>query len=117
MKPKNLNKLRKEIDKIDAELISMINKRGAISCEIGRIKKSKNQPVYSPDRESQVYAGVQKKSKGPMGTGSLKAVYREIMSGCLALEHPMKIAFLGPELTFTHQAALKKFGSSLDYLS
>jgi chorismate mutase / prephenate dehydratase len=117
MKPKDLNELRKEIDAIDTGLIRMINKRGAISREIGRIKKSKKKPVYSPDRESQVYEGIKKKNQGPIDVETFKAVYREIMSGCLALEQPMKIAFLGPELTFTHQAALKKFGSSLDYLS
>ncbi|MEA3489496.1 MAG: prephenate dehydratase [Candidatus Omnitrophota bacterium] len=117
MKPKTLNDLRKEIDKIDSRVVELVNERARVSCRIGEIKKSKNQPVYSPDRESQIYDKVAKKNKGPMEDGSVKAIYREIMSACLSLEKPLTVAYLGPELTFTHQASLKKFGSSVKYLS
>ena len=117
MTPKNINDLRKEIDKIDSTLIELINKRGKASHSIGEIKKSKNQPVYSPDRESQVYKKIVQKNKGPITDGSVKAIYSEIMSACLSLEQSLKVAYLGPELTFTQQAALRKFGSSVDYVS
>lgn len=117
MSPKKLRDFREEIDRIDSRIVELVNKRARVSCAIGEIKKKKGQPVYSPDRESQIYTRLARKNKGPMPDGSVKAVYREIMSACLSLEQPMTVAYLGPELTFTHQAALKKFGSSVKYLS
>ncbi|MFH1836560.1 MAG: prephenate dehydratase [Candidatus Omnitrophota bacterium] len=117
MKKKNLNDYRKDIDKIDSKIIELINDRGKASHEIGEIKKKRGQPIYSPDRESQVYERITKKNKGPLAGKSIEAVYREIMSACLSLEKPMTVAYLGPEFTFTHQASMKKFGSSVDYLS
>ncbi len=117
MSPKNLNDLRKEIDGIDSRIVELISRRGSVSREIGKIKQTKKQPVYSPDRESQVYARVAKNNTGPLADASMEAIYREIMSACISLERPMTVAYLGPELTFTHQASLKKFGSSVRYLS
>jgi chorismate mutase/prephenate dehydratase len=115
--PKKLNDFRKEIDRIDSRIVELINKRGRLSYDIGQIKKIRKQPIYSPDRESQIYASIAGKNKGPLKSKSVKAIYREIMSACLSLEQPVTVAYLGPELTFTHQAALKNFGSSVDYLS
>ncbi|MFC1548796.1 prephenate dehydratase [Candidatus Omnitrophota bacterium] len=117
MSPKKLSDLREEIDRIDSRIVDLINKRGKVSHSIGQVKRSRKQPLYSPDRESHVYAGVVKKNKGPIPNESMKAIYAEVMSSCLSLEHPTMVAYLGPELTFTNQAALKKFGSSVDYLS
>lgn len=117
MNPEKLANLRKEINKLDALIVDLINKRGKVSFSIGEIKKSKKQPIYSPDRESEVYNRIIKQNKGPLLEESVKAIYREIMSACLSLEHPLRVAFLGPELTFTQQAALKKFGSSVNYLA
>lgn len=117
MQDEKLSGLRKEINKIDSIIVNLVNKRGKISCAIGEIKKAKNEPIYSPDREEEVYNRIIKKNAGPLKDDSIKAVYREIMSACLSLEQPMTIAFLGPDFTFTHQAALKKFGSSVKYLS
>ena len=117
MSPKNLNDLRKEIDKIDSRLVDLINKRGKISREIGQSKKIDKHPIYSPDRERQIYAKIAKMNKGPLADKAVKAIYREIMSACLSLQHPLVVSYLGPELTYTHQASMKKFGSSVDYLS
>lgn len=117
MSLKNLKDLRKEIDGIDSRIIELINKRGLVSREIGDIKKQRKQPIYSPDRETQVYSELGKKNRGPIRSGSLEAVYREIMSACLSLEKKLTVAYLGPELTFTHQASLRKFGASVKYLS
>ena len=117
MSSKKLSDLRKDIDKIDDSIMKLISKRGKASCDIGKIKKSRKQPVYSPDRESQVYLKAIANNTGPLKNKSVKAIYREIMSGCIALEQPMKIAYLGPELTYTHMASIKKFGESVDYLS
>ncbi|MFQ5951919.1 MAG: prephenate dehydratase [Candidatus Omnitrophota bacterium] len=117
MSPKKLNDLRKKIDEIDSRIVNLVNQRGEISSEIGDIKKGKKQPIYSPDRESQIYKRIAQKNKGPLSDDSVKAIYRELMSACLSLEKPMTVAYLGPEVTFTHQVSLKKFGSSASYLS
>jgi chorismate mutase/prephenate dehydratase len=117
MSEKKLNYLRQNIDRIDSRIVDLINERGKVSHAIGEIKKKNSQPFYSPDREHQIYDRVVKKNKGPVRDDSVKAIYREIMSACLSLEKPLTVAFLGPELTFTHQASLKKFGSSVKYLS
>ena len=117
MGPKKLNDLRKEIDKIDSSIVKLLNKRGSVSHKIGEVKKARKQPIYSPGRESLVYRKALKLSDGTLPADSIKGIYSEIMSACIALEEPKKIAYLGPEMTFTHQAALKKFGSSVDYVS
>jgi chorismate mutase/prephenate dehydratase len=117
MAKERLGDLRKEIDAIDSELIRLINRRGCVSQKIGGLKIKRGQSVYSPDRESQIYSRLKKKNKGPVEDDSLMAIYREIMSACISLERPLKVAFLGPELTFTYLASTKKFGSSVNYLS
>ncbi|HNX90493.1 MAG TPA: prephenate dehydratase [Candidatus Omnitrophota bacterium] len=113
---KKLNKIRRGIDCIDSSIVKLLNRRGRLSSEIGVIKKIRNYPVYSPDRESVIYNSVASKGKGPLSTDSLKAIYREIMSACLSLEQPIVVAYFGPELTYTHQASMRKFGSSVTYL-
>ncbi|MBF0215617.1 MAG: prephenate dehydratase [Candidatus Omnitrophica bacterium] len=112
----SIESLRDRIDSVDRELVSLLNERGKISQEIGHYKKSINRAVYAPDREAMVYKGAVGKNKGPLKNDSIKAIYREIMSACLSVEKDLIIAFLGPELTFTHQAAVKKFGQSVKYL-
>ncbi|MDD3088950.1 MAG: prephenate dehydratase [Candidatus Omnitrophica bacterium] len=116
MNPKKLKDLRRSIDAIDSGIIELINKRGVLSTKIGSIKKDRGESINSPDRESHVYSSVVSRNPGPVQAESLKAVYREIMSACLSLEKTLKVGYLGPECTFTHQAAMKKFGSSVDYV-
>ena len=113
----NIQKLRKEIDRLDAELIRILNKRTERAIEIGRIKDKLKKSVYMPAREQQVYARIKELNKGPLNNETLCAVYREIMSGTLMLQRPMKVAYLGPQATFTHLASLKKFGTQIDYVS
>ncbi len=109
-----IKSLRKKIDKIDSNILELLNKRAEVTLDVGKAKKS--EPKFSPVREMKVYDRLIKSNKGPMLNETIQAVYREIMSGSLALQIPLKIAYLGPEATFTHIAALKKFGKSLDYL-
>ena len=110
-----LKNLRQEIDSIDARIVGLLNKRAKIILDVGKVKRRSNKPVYVPEREKAVYDKLVAANKGPMPNESLKAVFREVMSGSLQLERPLKIAYLGPEFTFTHLASLKKFGSSVDY--
>ena len=112
----SLKRLRSQVDSIDARILELLNKRAAVILKIGKAKGKSGQPAYVPDREKKVYDNIISKNKGPMPKESLKAVFREIMSGSLRLERPLKIAYLGPELTFTHLASMEKFGSSVDYI-
>jgi len=117
MKPADLKRLRSAIDRLDQRLIELLNDRAKISQSIGRLKDAAQVPVFAPDREQQVFANVRRNNRGPLPDPSLEAIYSEIMSGSLNLERPLAIAYLGPELTFTHQASVKKFGSSVRYVA
>ena len=107
-----LDELRKKIDSIDAEIVKLLNERYQTVIEVGRHKKNSSGIFYVPEREKIVFEKVAALNQGPMSQTTLKAVYREIMSGALALEHPLNIAYLGPEGTFTHLAAVSKFGTA-----
>jgi chorismate mutase/prephenate dehydratase len=106
---------RKAIDKLDARLIRLLNQRTRHVLRIGEIKIRAGEAIYVPHRERVVLQRICKLNQGPIKDESLRAIYREIMSGALSLEKSMTIAYLGPEATFTHQAALQRFGSSLRY--
>ncbi len=112
-----LTNLRKKIDKIDKEIILSLNNRASLAENVGKLKSRAGKGVYAPDREAQIYKNILGKNKGPLSDKALEAIYREIMSGSLALERDLTIAYLGPEATFTHLAAIKKFGSQVDYSS
>jgi len=112
---KSLDQLRAEIDALDAKIVELINERAKVVSQIGKLKKVNNAQVYVPEREKAVYDRVSALSKGPFPKEALLAVYREIMSGALALEKRMRICYLGPDASFTHQAARLKFGSSVEY--
>ncbi len=111
----NIKRLRRKIDEFDSKIIKLLNERAEITIEIGKVKTKDNSSIYSPDREKEVLRKAVILNKGPLKAESIKAVYREIMSGSLSLERPIKIAYLGPEYTFTHLASLKKFGQSVKY--
>ena len=111
-----LEKLRESIDKLDESLVKLINERALIVRQIGRLKAEGSTNVYAPAREKAVYDHAASANKGPISDKALTAVFREIMSGCIALEKPLRIAYLGPEGTFTHWAALSKFGDCVAYV-
>ncbi|MBI5598988.1 MAG: prephenate dehydratase [Deltaproteobacteria bacterium] len=111
-----IEKLRKKIDGIDAELLDLLNKRASIAIEVGRVKKREKSDFYSPEREREIIKRLTAMNRGPFPSSALRNVYREIMSASLSLENPLKVAFLGPSATFTHQAALQHFGLSSEFL-
>ncbi|MDR0823251.1 MAG: prephenate dehydratase [Endomicrobium sp.] len=106
-----LNGKRKAIDRIDKDIVKLINKRAQIALEVGKVKKEKGAVVYSPSREKEVFRQILS-LKNTVKEDDLMAIYSEIISACRNLETTTKIAFLGPWATFTHQAAIRKFGSS-----
>jgi chorismate mutase/prephenate dehydratase len=111
----NLAEHRAAIDKLDAQIVKLLNERTQHVLQIGEIKLKHGEEIYVPHRERAVLDRICKLNKGPITNDQLRVIYREIMSSALALEKSMTIAYFGPEATFTHQAAIKKFGSSLNY--
>ena len=111
----DLDSLRKQIDAHDIQLVDVINKRLALAAEIGRIKRDSGGAIYVPEREDAVFRKVTSQNKGPIKDDALRAIYREIMSAAIALEKALLVAYLGPEASNTHAAAIKKFGASVDY--
>jgi len=112
----DLDLLRKKIDQLDEEIIRLLNERIRVVLKIGEAKKAEGGEIYVPARERAVFEKIKQLNKGPLPAESAHAIYREIMSAALSLETDMKIAYLGPEATFTHQAARNKFGVSVDYI-
>ena len=112
----NLDELRSRIDALDKDLVRLLNERTRIALDIGRIKQESGGEIYAPAREKAVFDRIRTANQGPLPAESLQAIYREVMSAALALEHPLRIAFLGPQATFTHQAARLKFGASVSYV-
>ena len=110
-----LQALRKQIDGLDRRIQSLISERASCAQQVGAIKQASGitRNFYRPEREAQVLRSVMENNAGPLSNEEMARLFREIMSACLALEEPLKIAFLGPEGTFTQAAALKHFGHSI----
>jgi chorismate mutase/prephenate dehydratase len=113
----NLKELRRKIDSIDRQIIRLLNLRAKITMDIAKTKRKTGVSIYSPEREREVLKKIASHNRGPLNRMALEAIYREIMSGSLSLEKPLKIAYLGPEATFTHLAAVKRFGSQVEYVA
>jgi chorismate mutase/prephenate dehydratase len=112
-----LEELRARINRLDEELVRLLNERIRVAMEIGRSKQEAGEEVFGPGREKEVLGRVSQLNPGPLTTESLQSIYREIMSAARAHESPLKIAYLGPPATFTHQAARMKFGASVTYVA
>jgi chorismate mutase/prephenate dehydratase len=113
----DLDPIRRKIDSLDKKLVELVNKRLALASEIGKIKRKTGGEIYVPEREDAVMRKVCEQNSGPVKNEALCAIYREIMSAAIALEKPLLVAYLGPEASNTHAAAMKKFGASVDYHS
>jgi chorismate mutase/prephenate dehydratase len=104
-----LGRLRQGIDALDDQVLGLINERARLAHRIGEIKHGN---IYRPEREAQVLRRLAEANGGPLPEGAVRQIFREIMSACLALEQPLKIAYLGPAGTFSESAAKKHFGSA-----
>ncbi len=113
----DLQELRIKIDSIDRGIVRLLNDRYEVVKQVGEWKRERGEPIYVPEREKALLEKLETINRGPMPNSTLRAVYREIMSGALRLENPLKVAFFGPEATFTHLAAKMKFGHGVEYLS
>ena len=111
----SLEELRQRIDELDRQLVQLLNERARVVVEIGKLKNKTDKPVYAPDREKEVFAKIAEANKGPLPDRCLAAIWRELMSGSFVLERPLRIGYLGPGGSFSHTAALLKFGQSVEY--
>lgn len=105
--------LRTQIDGLDRELLALLNRRAQLAREVGELKKKEGSVVFRPEREAQVIDGLKAVNPGPLKSESVAPIWREIMSACRALETPTRVAYLGPAGTFSEEAALGYFGSSI----
>ncbi len=114
-KEEGLSRLRRRIDEIDGQLLRLISERAGIALEVARVKREAGEDdcFYRPEREAEILRRVKRENPGPLDDESVVRIFRELMSSCLALEKPLRIAFLGPEGTFTQQAAYKHFGHAV----
>jgi chorismate mutase/prephenate dehydratase len=108
-----LQALRQKIDAIDSQLLMLLNERAAVALSVGDIKKKEGSVVFRPEREAQVIDNLKAGNHGPLLDASVAPIWREIMSACRALETPTRVAYLGPAGTFSEEAALGYFGSSI----
>ena len=106
--------LRQAIDAVDDQMLDLLNRRAALAAEVGRLKVAAAPEAlfHAPAREREVLARLEAENAGPFPPAAVRTVFQEIMSACLSLEKPLRVAFLGPEGTFTHLAARHQFGGS-----
>jgi len=111
--PNPLLPLRAQIDAVDRELLALLNRRAGLALQVGEVKKAEGSVAFRPEREAQVIDGLKAANAGPLRSESVAPIWREIMSACRALETPTRVAYLGPAGTFSEQATLGFFGSSI----
>jgi chorismate mutase/prephenate dehydratase len=111
---RTLPELRVQIDAVDRELLSLLNRRAGLVLEVGEVKRAEGSAVFRPDREQQVIRGLQDANAGPLQPPHIASIWREIMSVSRSLEARQRVAFLGPTGTFSEEAALSFFGSSIE---
>lgn len=111
-----IEELRQQIDAIDSRILELLNRRAEIVVQVGKEKAREKLSFHSPEREGEILDRLTRQNPGPFPLGGVKAVYREILSACLSLEQPLKVAYLGPKATFTHMACMRRFGLSTEYI-
>jgi chorismate mutase/prephenate dehydratase len=116
MKGDTLKRLREELGKKDREILRLLNERGCLSLEVGRIKSRKGREIYDPSQEAKVLEQLTRNNHGPLPDQAIRNIYGEIISSSRALQGSISVAYLGPEASFTHQAALAHFGRDAAYI-
>jgi chorismate mutase/prephenate dehydratase len=116
---KDVQQYRKDIDRLDDEILRLLNERSKSVIEIGKLKRQLNAHanLHTPRREAEIVERLMRENTGPFPNDAIRSVYREIMSASLSLEGPQKVAYLGPRATYTHLAVVQKFGASAQYVA
>ncbi|MCB2189223.1 MAG: prephenate dehydratase [Deltaproteobacteria bacterium] len=110
-----LAKIRLEIDELDQRLVALLNQRACLALEVARTKAAGGVEEFAPAREHQVLSRLARENRGPLANEALQGVFSEIIGACRSLQRALKVAYLGPETTFTHQAALRRFGGTSQF--
>jgi chorismate mutase/prephenate dehydratase len=108
----NLDDWRSRINELDNQILHLLNQRAEAALKIGDLKRRQDGPSYVPEREAEIFLRLTAQNGGPLPPGTVRAIWSEIISACRALEQPLRVAYLGPAATFTHQAALRRFGAA-----
>jgi chorismate mutase / prephenate dehydratase len=108
--------LRGRIDEINHKLLQLLSERAELALEIGHLKRADGADVYQPAREQQIIEGLLSGNPGPLAGEHIRRIFTEIISACRALERELRVAYLGPEYSYTHQAAVGHFGSSTEFV-
>ena len=111
----NLDDWRSRINDLDNQILDLLTQRAEAALQIGDLKRRQDAPSYAPEREADIVRRLIEQNPGPLAADAVAAVWREILSGCRALEAVLTVAYLGPQATFTHQAALQHFGATATY--
>src|SRR5689334_3103725 len=112
----SLRSLRTQIDKLDLQILKLVNERAGLAAEIGTLKNDHGSEVFSAAREEEVLHNVIEANKGPLGDDSVRSVYREIISGSRSLQKVLRVAYLGPDWSYSHLAAVERFGNTVDFI-
>ncbi|MBX3384310.1 MAG: bifunctional chorismate mutase/prephenate dehydratase [Phycisphaeraceae bacterium] len=113
--PIDLAAIRQRINDLDRQLVQVLNERSSLVVKVGEYKRAVGLPVYAPHREAEVLERALKTNTGPLPDRTLEAIYRELMSGSFALQQPLRIGFLGPPGSYSHLAAMRHFGGSVEH--
>jgi chorismate mutase/prephenate dehydratase len=111
-----LKPLREQIDALDRQILDLLNQRARVAEQVGHVKAETNAPVFRPEREAQVLRKVADLNQGPLHSGDIQTIFREVMSACRALEKRVTVAYLGPAGTFSEQAVYQQFGRAVEGL-
>lgn len=111
---KSLTELRREVDKLDRQLLNMMNERAKLVKQIAARKQQEDRLPYDPNRERQILRRLEKANRGPLDEGTVQSVFRELISGCRSLAAPPRVAYLGPQYSYSHMAAIQRFGQAAD---
>ena len=108
----DLDDWRSRINDLDEQILNLLNQRGHAALQIGELKRQQDSPYFVPEREAQLLDRLLALNRGPLGPEAVRVIWREILSASLALENPLPVGYLGPAGTFTHAAAMRRFGMS-----
>ncbi len=111
-----LEELREEIDRLDAQIVDLLKRRARCAREVGAIKRADGAPIFVPERESALIRKLEDLNGGELPEQALLSIYRQVMSMSFLLEDGLRVAFLGPVGTWSHQAALARFGECVEFL-